>query len=107
MLSDNINLFVCFILILLISVSRKKELNTLCKIGFLIFSIFVFKYNKTIGILFFISYAILFSYNSEHIFESFSTKKEDGFHDLNNVLKFLKGKKSKKILETMFSDKKE
>jgi hypothetical protein len=51
-------------------------------------------------------YILITSDNNENIFESFSTKDKNGFHDLNNVLSFLKQKKSKKVLETMFSQEK-
>ena len=63
-------------------------------------------YNKTLGILLSIIYIMSFENNKDRIiYESFSTKDKNGLHDLNNVLKFLKTPKSKKVLETMFVDK--
>ena len=111
MLYKYLNLLIYLIIIIFISFSKihYRRITSFDKILFLLSIIIISYYDKTISILFFILY-ILYLTNVEdrllddHLIESFSVKKE-GFHDLNNVLNFLKTPKSKKILETMFTKK--
>ena len=112
MLYKYINLLIYLIIIIFISFSKinYRKITSFDRILFLLSIIIISYYDKTISILFFILY-FLYLTNVEdrlldnHFVESFSVKKKEGFHDLNNVLKFLKTPKSKKILETMFIKK--
>ena len=59
-------------------------------------------YDNISSVLFFILYILYLTNVEDKFIESFSVKNKEGIRDLNNVLKFLKTPKSKKILETMF-----
>lgn len=113
MLKDNLylNVFLYSIVIIYISFSKNVGINTSNKVFnilFLIFITFTCIYNKTLGILLSIIYIMSFENNKDRvIYESFSTLDKNGLHDLNNVLKFLKTPKSKKVLENMFVKKEE
>ena len=97
------------IIIMYISFDRKIHINNpLINILFLLFIILTCVYNKTLGILISILYINSVTNKREDpvpVYESFSTVDKNGLHDLNNVLKFLKTPKSKKVLETMFVEK--
>jgi hypothetical protein len=111
MIFNYFNFLFYLLIIIFISFSKIKyrKITSLDNILFIISTVIVSCYDKTGGILFFILY-ILYLTNVEDklvvndFIESFSVKKQ-GFHDLNNVLKFLKTPKSKKVLETMFTKK--
>lgn len=106
-LNLDFNLLICvFIILSILFLKKIKIVNNHLKIVFLLFVIISCRYDKRISILFFIMYIFITSDKNENIFESFSMKDKNGFHDLNNVLSFLKQKKSKKVLETMFSQEK-
>ena len=109
MLKDNLYLNVILYSIGIIYISLHTNItihtNKILNILFLIFIILICTYNKTLAILFSIIYIISFENNKDRvIYESFSTVDKNGLHDLNNVLKFLKTPKSKKVLETMFEE---
>ena len=97
------------IIIIYISFDRKIYINKpIINILFLLLIILICVYNKTLGILASILYINSLTNNRKDqfpLYESFSTVDKNGLHDLNNVLKFLKTPKSKKVLETMFVDK--
>tara|TARA_Y100000991_G_scaffold202853_1_gene177018 strand:- start:65 stop:406 length:342 start_codon:yes stop_codon:yes gene_type:complete len=111
MLKDNLYLNVILYSIFIIYISFHKNINVnvnnkVFNIIFLILITVICMYNKTLGILLSIIYIMSFENNKDRIiYESFSTKDKNGLHDLNNVLKFLKTPKSKKVLETMFVEK--
>ena len=111
MIYNYFNFLVYLLIITIISFSKNKyrKINNLINILFLISTVIVSYYDKIGGVLFFILYILYLTNNNNKIdindfIESFSIKKE-GLHDLNNVLKFLKTPKSKKVLETMFIKK--
>ena len=111
MLKDNLylNVILYSIGVIYISLHTNITINTnkILNVLFLTFIIFICAYNKTLAILFSIIYIMSFENNKDQvIYESFSTVDKNGFHDLNNVLKFLKTPKSKKVLETMFVEEK-
>lgn len=111
MLKDNLysNVILYSIFIIYISFPTSISINTNNKVFnilVLIFITFTCIYNKTLGILLSIIYIMSFKNNKDKIiYESFSTLDKNGLHDLNNVLKFLKAPKSKKVLENMFVKK--
>ena len=104
MLSKNISnptFFIFYIIIIFIIFLKIKNDNKFLKVCFLLLIIFICDYNDILGLLFFIVYILIFT-NNNLINETFSSK-DNHVQDLNLVLQSLKQKKSKQILETMFS----
>ena len=113
----SINNIICFILILFICLPKttilKFDDSVIIRIILILIIVFSCFYNIQIALLLSIIYIISISNNiqtkgntnNKDIYESFSIK-ENGVHDLNKVLTFLKQPQSSKVLETMFTPKK-
>jgi hypothetical protein len=113
----SINNIICFILIIFICLPKTIILNfdefVIIRIVSILIIVFSCFYSIQISLLLSIIYIISISNNiktkyntnTHDIYESFSIK-ENGVHDLNKVLTFLKQPHSPQVLETMFTQKK-